>query len=69
MTEGTRIKIEGQKVKAENGSFEITAIIPQPDRENYYLYKRVTKAGKVSQSTKNLRGAWGKRLEKIAEVI
>lgn len=71
MTIGTRIKIEGQNTKAENGVFEITTVIPQPDGDNYILYQRVNKKGEVttSKSTNNLRGGRASRIQQIAATI
>jgi hypothetical protein len=58
MSEGQRFTIQGQPVKAENGTFEITGLIPQPDNDTYLLWQRVNSKGitTTSSSTNNLRG-------------
>lgn len=55
---GQRFTIQGQPVESENGTFEITTLIPQEDNDAYLLWQRVNSKGitTTSPSTHNLRG-------------
>lgn len=70
---GTKFRISGQKIKVENGSFQITTLYPRQthtEDDAYFTYRRITKQGKLSKSIKTgLRGNWGSRLDRIAKII
>ena len=70
---GTKIKITGQKVKVDNGTFQITSLFPKQSAnksDSYFLYKRVLKDGKLSKNIKTgLRGNWGSTLDRKAKVV
>ena len=70
---GTKIKITGQKIKVNNGTFQITMLFPKQSAnksDSYFLYKRILKNGKLSKNIKSgLRGNWGSTLDKSAKII
>ena len=70
---GTKIKITGQKVKVDNGTFQITTLFPKQSvnkNDSYFLYKRVLKDGKRSKNIKTgLRSNWGSTLDRKAKVV
>ena len=69
---GTKIEISGQETKAANGTFVIdTALPPQPNGDDYWLWRRIGKNGKpcMGNSTANLRGGYASWMDMNAKIV
>jgi len=68
---GTRFKVVGQELRADNGTFEILHCLPQSDGDDYYVYGRVGSDGRLLNNKNwfNRRGNFKSKLDRMATIV